>query len=186
MIAIVVTNVTYKAGRRLVISSQKRQSQLWQTRSRPDEHGLSREVGMRHISCWRNQMETFSALLTLSVGKSPVSGEFPSQRPVTRSFDVSFYLCLCKQSWSWWFETPSRSLWRHCNISNCLYSAPQCSADFTIHPFNEIWNIKISWSTMALVITYCLAAPSYYLNQCWLLISKDMWHWPESFHKYLS
>ena len=31
----------------------------------------------------------------------------------------SFYLCLnkklSKQSWSWWFETPSRSLWRHCN-----------------------------------------------------------------------
>ena len=22
---------------------------------------------------------------------------------------------LSKQSWGWWFETPSRSLWRHCN-----------------------------------------------------------------------
>ena len=22
---------------------------------------------------------------------------------------------LSKQSWCWWFETPSRSLWRHCN-----------------------------------------------------------------------
>ena len=22
---------------------------------------------------------------------------------------------LSKQSWSWWFETPSRLLWRHCN-----------------------------------------------------------------------
>ena len=33
-------------------------------------------------------METFSALLTLFVGISPVPGEFPAQMPVTRSFDV--------------------------------------------------------------------------------------------------
>ena len=45
--------------------------------------------------------------------------EFPSQRPVTRIFDVFFDLRLnkplSKQPWSWWFETPSRSLRRHCN-----------------------------------------------------------------------
>ena len=39
-------------------------------------------------------METFSSLLTIYVGNSPVDGEFPTQRPVTRSFDVSFDLCL--------------------------------------------------------------------------------------------
>ena len=64
-------------------------------------------------------MEIFSALLALCAGNSPVNGEFPSQRPVTRSFDVLFDLRLNKQlnkwSWGWWFETPSRSLWRHCN-----------------------------------------------------------------------
>ena len=46
-------------------------------------------------------------------------GEFPAQRPVTRSFDVFFDLSLnkrlSKQSWGWWFETPSGSLWHHCN-----------------------------------------------------------------------
>ena len=50
---------------------------------------------------------------------NPVTGEFPSQRPVTRGFDVFFDLRLnkqlSKQSWGWWFETPSRSLWRHYN-----------------------------------------------------------------------
>ena len=64
-------------------------------------------------------METFSALLALCAGNPPVSGEFPSQRPVTRSFDVFFDLYLnkrlSKQSWGWWFETSSHSLWRHCN-----------------------------------------------------------------------
>ena len=47
-------------------------------------------------------------------------GEFPTQRPVTRSFDVYFDLCpdkrLGKQLWGWWFETLSHSLWRHRNV----------------------------------------------------------------------
>ena len=64
-------------------------------------------------------METFSALLAIFAGNSPVTGEFPSQRPVTQSFDVFFRLRLNKrlrkQSWGRWFERPSRSLWRHCN-----------------------------------------------------------------------
>ena len=46
-------------------------------------------------------------------------GEFPTQRPVTRSFDVYFDLRpdkrLSKQLWGWWFETLSHSLWRHRN-----------------------------------------------------------------------
>ena len=53
-------------------------------------------------------METFPALLALCVGNSPVTGEFPAQRPVTRSFDVFFDLRLNKplgkQSWGWWLR----------------------------------------------------------------------------------
>ena len=68
---------------------------------------------------WRHQMETFFALLAICAGNSPVPGEFPAQRPVTRSFDVFFDLRLnkrlSKQSWGWWFETPLRPLWRHRN-----------------------------------------------------------------------
>ena len=64
-------------------------------------------------------METFSALLALCAGNSPITGEFPAQRPVTRSFDVFFDLRLnkrlSKQSWGWWFETLSRPLRRHRN-----------------------------------------------------------------------
>ena len=47
---------------------------------------------------WRHQMETFSALLAFCAGNSPVTGEFPSQRPVKRSFDVSFDLCVLCQN----------------------------------------------------------------------------------------
>ena len=38
-------------------------------------------------------METFSALLALFAGNSPVTGELSAQRPVTRNFDVFFDLC---------------------------------------------------------------------------------------------
>ena len=41
-------------------------------------------------------METFPALLAICAGNSPASGEFPAQRPVTRSFDVFFDVRLIK------------------------------------------------------------------------------------------
>ena len=70
-------------------------------------------------SWWRHQMETFSVLLDICAGNSPVPSEFPAQRPVTRSFDVFFDLrpnkWLSKQWWGRWFKTPSSPLWRHCN-----------------------------------------------------------------------
>ena len=59
-----------------------------------------------------------------------------AQRPVTWSFDVFFDLCLNKrlrkQSWGWWFETLSHSLWRHCN-------------DFTDDIFKGIFVLQTIW-----------------------------------------
>ena len=91
-------------------------------------------------SRWRHQMETFSAL------HSPVTGEFPAQRPVTRSFDVFFDLCknerLNKQGWGWWFETPSGPLWRHCSVlyavlpSDC-YLRANISDNLSLIPINQ-------------------------------------------------
>ena len=69
--------------------------------------------------CGLHQIETFSALLAFCPGNSPVTVEFPAQRPETRSFDVlsdlRLHNRLSKQSLGWWFETPSHSLWRHSN-----------------------------------------------------------------------
>ena len=89
------------------------------------------------VSSWEHSLWCYS-MMTSSNGNifrvtGPLCGEFtgprwiPSQRPVTRSFDVSFHLCLnkrlSKQSWGWWFETTSRSLWRHCNALRIYRSA---------------------------------------------------------------
>ena len=79
---------------------------------------------------WRHQMEMFSALLAVCAGNSPLTCEFPTQGPVTWSFDIFFGLRLnkrfSKQWWGWWFETPSLLLWRHCN-------------DIKTHPFQAIF-----------------------------------------------
>ena len=72
-------------------------------------------IGQRVGSWWRHQIETFSRYWPF------VWANHRAQRPVTRSFDVSFDLRLNKRlrklSWRWWFEALSRPLWRHCNVS---------------------------------------------------------------------
>ena len=73
-----------------------------------------------YIYIWlRHQMETLSALLAICAGDTAVTGDFPAQRPMTRSVAVFFELRLnkrlSKQWWGWWFETPPRVLWRHCH-----------------------------------------------------------------------
>ena len=73
------------------------------------------------LSWWRHQNH-ISMLLALCAGNSPVTGEFPTQRPMTQSFHVFFGLLLnkrwSKQQWGWWFETPSHLLWLQCNVND--------------------------------------------------------------------
>ena len=94
----------------------------------PDLERLLKLFFKGEHSWWRHQMETFSVLLALCAGNSPVSGEFAAQRPVTRIFDVFFDLRLIKRlnkhSRGWWFETLLRPLWRQCNIPylSCVVS----------------------------------------------------------------
>ena len=45
-------------------------------------------------------------------------GEFTGIRSFDIFFDLRPNIRLSKQSWGWWFETPSRSLWRHCNAES--------------------------------------------------------------------
>ena len=79
---------------------------------------------------WRHQMKTFSALLAICAGNSPVPGEFPAQSDAELWCFLRSALNqrLSKQSWGWRFETPSRPLWRHCNVVvswvvGCLYTS---------------------------------------------------------------
>ena len=94
-------------------------------------------------SWWRHQMETFSVLLAICAGNSLVTREFPTQRPVTQSFDVFFDLRpnkrLSKQSRGWWFETLPCSLWCHCNADT----------EYTVHQYSDVFiqdNAPTVWS----------------------------------------
>ena len=99
--------------------------------------------------CWSNllihrRVQLYLTMMTSSngnvfrvtgllCGEFTGPGEFPSQRPVTRSFDVFFDLCqnkqVNKQSQGWWSETPSSSLWRQCNAYTfCVFSTITCFA----------------------------------------------------------
>ena len=87
---------------------------------------LYKDVYITHYfktSALRNTMTSSNESIFYVTGS--LCGEFtghrwiPSQRPVTRSLDV-FLICAwtsgwVKQSRRRRFETPSRSLWRHCN-----------------------------------------------------------------------
>ena len=106
-----------------------------------------------------------------------LTGEFPSQRPVTRSFDVFLDLHLnkrlSKQSRRGWLKTPSRSLWRHFNAHRFLWHVTPwwCNYSYTPHlqlQFNQtavevtVWegncthvfhNVDVIMGTMASQIT---------------------------------
>ena len=109
-------------------------------------------------------METFTALLPLCAGNSPVTGEFPSQRPVTRSFDVSFDLRLNKQlskpSRRRWFETPPRSLWRHCNesgwhLQTTFSKAFCCLMNHVTFWFKFHWKLFV-WVQLAMKLVFAI------------------------------
>ena len=90
-------------------------------------------------------METFFALLAIcGEGNPPVKGGFPSQRPVTRSFDVFFDLCLSKwlskQPRRRWFETHRRSLWLWCHCN-----------EWFLHRASLVSRDKTDWHSVALV-----------------------------------
>ena len=91
-------------------------------------------------------------LLAICAGNQPDPGEFPSQRPVMRGFDVFFDLRmnkrLGKQSWGWWFETLPHPLWRHFNVLDRYSSDP--STTHCVHfttmtlpvPNDELWALE--------------------------------------------
>ena len=150
-------------------------------------------------------METFSALLVLCAGNSPVTGEFSTQRPVMRNFDVFFDLRLnkrlSKQTWGWWFETPSRSLRRHCNETGLIYISergPWFYSAIWIYHSNcvksihfESFHDDIHWDIMRriievrtwLFVVHCPIITSKRPGPCQYGHHSGRWHFQVHFHK---
>ena len=130
---------------------------------------LTRLLGT--IAWCRHQMETFSALLAICAGNSPVTGEFPAQRPEARSFDVFIDLRpnkrLSKQSWGWWFETPLRPLNRHSNglTCRCETSGGLTDATYLSHGFGSLLSSSSSFIVQNSKITKGIQASTKYISK---------------------
>ena len=127
-------------------------------------------------------METFSASLAICTGNSPVTGEFPAQKPVTRSFDVFLDLRLnkrlSKQSWGWWFKTTSRPLWRHRSdirehkrdlgfVLVWLFHAVQILiSDYMRQRFPDVRIYNDQWPTAVIYMQKCIFGQYIWIRYC--------------------
>ena len=123
-------------------------------------------------------MEALTALLANCAGNSPVTGEFPAQRPVTRSFDVFVDLCLnkrlSKHSWGWWFEMPSGPLWRHSNGKQVGLSQHPISRACDIRRSGHYICVYWEWSLL-IPISSLLCDSIIGLSQHPILRPHDIW-----------
>ena len=108
------------------------------------------------ISWFCHQMEIFSAFLAFCAGNSPVTGEFPTQRAGTRSFDVFFNLRfnqqLSQQLRRRWFETSSRPLWRHYNVKPWSLVSVYDTHDYKISVIHTFYPRLV----MSIVVVSCI------------------------------
>ena len=119
------------------------------------------------------------------------TGEFPTQRPVTRSFDVFFDLHLnkrlSKQSWGWWSETPSRPLWRHCDVhhefddDNHMTTATfdygpwmVANLNYQYHTFANLGQLFYTFNPHILIVYTHLKPVNL---KCWKMCSKVLYRW---------
>ena len=137
---------------------------------------------------WRHAME-----FSICAGNSPVPGEFPAQKPVTRSFAVFFDLRLNKRlsklSCGWWFETQSRLLWRH--RYDVWFADQRTFYKRPISPGRKSILHAKSTSVLAKRVFLCISelshhwfrlwlgtfsVPSHYKNQRWCIVSRVPWN----------
>ena len=109
---------------------------------------------------------------------SPVTGEFPSQRPVKRSIDVFFDLCLnkrlMKQSRGWWFQTPSCSLWcyynAYCenlhvnNTHHVVYRFLHIHLSSVTDVTSFLWGRRIKWVIVSNTIRWVFVIAGRYIT----------------------
>ena len=88
---------------------------------------------------------------------------------VIRSY-ADFFIVNCYQLPK--LDHDIRCYTRECYMVLTLHVAISLNS---LGPSDAIWH-WISWSTLVQVMACCLTAPSHYMNQCWLIISKVLWH----------
>ena len=131
----------------------------------------------RTFSWWRHQMKTFSALLDICAGNSPVPGEFPIHKGQWRGALMFSLICARINGWVNNREAGDFRCHRaHYDvIVMCLgldvayvhLKDPHAELRLTIE---VLFVIDVS-GTLLRVMSCCLTAPSHYLNQCWRIVN---------------
>ena len=96
-------------------------------------------------SWWRHEMETFSALLALCAGNSPVTGEFSAQRPVMLSFDVSL---VCVWINDWVNNCEAGDLRRHRAHYDVTVMGRHCASKYLSTMRDNQSDHNVPWSTL--------------------------------------
>ena len=110
---------------------------------------------------WRHQMDAISTLLALSVGNSPVTGEFPSQR----ASDAELWCFLWSSPWmkGWLNNGEADYLRRHCAHYDVILMT---TTDFNCLPWNARRNQNIIFTSKCrfdVKCTFWLRCMSYWL-----------------------
>ena len=98
----------------------------WHTLSNWPNQQFPLWQGIQVSAWWRHQMETISALLTLCAGKDQWRG----------ALMLSLICALtngCVKNRRWWFETPSHSIWCHCNGLIAAFGTQPCRCTCAYH-----------------------------------------------------
>ena len=92
----------------------------------------------------------------------------------------------------YWVCHSYQSIYKSIGIYQTICRRDLCVLLLFLFSFNSLWPSDTIWrhesgSTLAQVMACCLTAPSHYLNQSWLIISKVQWQSSESnFTRYTS
>ena len=92
-------------------------------------------------------------------------------------------ICVFKYKYKYVFDPSPGISYVACESLSCLifFGGERLRYIFFSLIFNSLWpSDAMKWqrteSTLAQVMACCLTAPSHSLNQCWLIISKVLWH----------
>ena len=95
------------------------------------QHGWKRTQGANAVAAMHDDVIKWKHFprywpFVRGIHRSPVNSPHKGQWRGALMFSLICVLNkrLSKQSWGWWFETPKRSLWRHCNVMSQFIHIP--------------------------------------------------------------
>ena len=107
----------------------------------------------------------------------PLCGEFTGHRwiPLTKASDAALWCFLwsapenwlSKQSWGWWFETPSHPLWRHCDAIAMAYFVRNQTTCAPINGYVTIFIIFFHWLHWKLSLLQLPLQPMMEISSKW-------------------